>query len=614
MCEVAIHGRSAPLDGTVSRIDPKSHVVTSFAVGPGPSSLLASDGAIWVAESYGAGVARIDPATNDVVRRITVGGGPQSLASIAGRIWLSTRETAAVHRGGTLRLFDWRDRDSLDVGEAGSPTSWSLFAVSADGLVGFKRVGGLDGGTPVPDLATSLPTPTDGGRTYTFQLQRGIRYPNGDPVRASDLRRALERNFRFGSYGIDFYGGIVDAEECSKARCDLSRGVVADDRTGTVTLHLRKRDPEFMYKLALPLADLVPREAPMTKPARLGVPGTGPYMIKSYADSRVVLVRNPYFRQWSGAAQPRGYPDRIELTYDSEFGKQLTAVEQGKADLMQSLPASRLNEIETRYAAQVHVFGRAQTAAIFLNTREPPFNNLAARQAFNYAIDRSKIVAAYGGVDGAVATCQIVPAGMPGYRPYCPYTHSPTAHGIWTGPDLTRARELVAASGTKGQRVVLWTRTKAFLVAVGKEAVATLNRLGYRASLKLVGGEGYWGEVGDSRNHVQAGFDAWSEDYPAASNFLTLFTCGAFLPASAYNGNFPEICDPSIERAVNKAVSQQTSDAHQETWAAVDHLVTDLAPWVPLVNPREAVVVSRRVGNVQANTEWGVLIDQLWVK
>ena len=97
------------LDGTVWRIDPTSDVVTTvITVGPGPSSVLASDGAIWVADSYGGEVVRIDPATNRIIATITVGSGPQSLASIDGRIWLSARETAAVHRGGTLRLcFDF---------------------------------------------------------------------------------------------------------------------------------------------------------------------------------------------------------------------------------------------------------------------------------------------------------------------------------------------------------------------------------------------------------------------------------------------------------------------------------------------------------------------------
>ncbi len=331
----------------------------------------------------------------------------------------------------------------------------------------------------------------------------------------------------------------------------------------------------------------------------------------------MVLVRNPRFRQWSAAAQPAGYPDRIELTLDSHFGKQLTAVEQGKADLMQSLPASRLTEINTRYAAQVHVFGRAQTAAIFLNTREPPFNNLKARQALSYAIDRSKVVAAYGGVEGAAVTCQILPAGMPGYRPYCPFTRNSTASGTWTGPDLARARRLVAASGTQGQRVVLWTRSRPFLAATGQEAVAALNRIGYRASLKLVASDDYFFQISDSRNHVQAGFIAWSQDYPAASNFFMLFTCRAFLPGTVDNNNAPELCNRRVDRAVDHALAQQTSaerSASNTSWAAADRIVTDLAAWVPVVNPRDAVIVSRRVGNVQATTQWGVLLDQLWVK
>ncbi len=54
----------------------------------------------------------------------------------------------------------------------------------------------------------------------------------------------------------------------------------------TVTVHLRAPDSEFLYKLAIPFADLVPRGVPMTKPAPLGVPGTGPYMIHSQAHSR----------------------------------------------------------------------------------------------------------------------------------------------------------------------------------------------------------------------------------------------------------------------------------------------------------------------------------------
>ena len=447
------------LDGTVSRVNPNSNVVTTFPVGPGPSSVLASDHSIWVADSYGARIVRIDPATSHILSRIPVGSGPQSLAAIGGRVWLSTRDTATVHRGGTLRLlnFDYGP-STLDPALSYVGLHWSELSVTGDGLVGLKRVGGVDGGTLVPDLATSLPEPTDGGRTYAFHLRRGIRYSNGDPVRASDVRRALERDFRVDSHGAGFYSALVGAAACSKERCDLSRGVITDDRTGSVTLQLRQPDPEFFYKLTLAYADPVPPEVSMTKGSRLGLPGTGPYVIQSFRHSQIVFVRNPHFRQWSAAAQPDGYPDRIVSTYHNSLDAQLNAVEHGTADLMVSgFPSSRLDEIETRYAAQVHVFPTSSTWGMFLNTRVPPFNNLAARQAVSFAIDRSKAVAGFGGVSGAAATCQILPVGTPGYRPYCPYTRNPTGKSVWTGPDLARALRLVAASGTRGQKVVFWT-------------------------------------------------------------------------------------------------------------------------------------------------------------
>ena len=165
---------------------------------PARRRCIASDGAIWVADSYGGRIVRIDPATRTVVRTIAVGSGPQSLASLDGRVWLSARETASVHRGGTLRMFELRSPPTRSTRETAMARDWSVSSISGDGLIGFKRVGGVDGGTLVPDLATSRPAPTNEGRTYTFQLRPGIRYSNGEPLRASDVRRALERMFRFG--------------------------------------------------------------------------------------------------------------------------------------------------------------------------------------------------------------------------------------------------------------------------------------------------------------------------------------------------------------------------------------------------------------------------------
>src|SRR6185436_648230 len=147
--------------------------------------------------------------------------------------------------------------------------------------------------TVVPDLATALPVVQDGRRTYVFKLRNGIRYSNGASVKASDLRHAIERGYR-EQRGFTGIAEITGASKCTKDACDLSRGIVADDDSRTITIHLDKPDPDFLFKLALPFGSFIPPGSPPIAKAKAPLAGTGPYLIKSYAPNRkLVLVRNP---------------------------------------------------------------------------------------------------------------------------------------------------------------------------------------------------------------------------------------------------------------------------------------------------------------------------------
>ena len=125
-----------------------------------------------------------------------------------------------------------------------------------DGLVTFKRVGGSDGATLVPDLATTIPTPTDGGRTYTFQVRRGIHYSNGALVRPADFRRAIERSVALRKRGPrrGFYFSASRATAVPEDAETLRplKGIVTDPASNTSPSTSTAPDPDFLEQLALP--------------------------------------------------------------------------------------------------------------------------------------------------------------------------------------------------------------------------------------------------------------------------------------------------------------------------------------------------------------------------
>jgi YVTN family beta-propeller protein len=597
------------LDGTVSRVDPKtSSVAAVIRTAVGPHDIAVESQTVWVANDAGASLTRIDAATDRVVKTVRLGNRPEGLAVADGSVLVSVRALGVTHRGGTLRVYSGRrGLQTIDPSISYESYSFAIPSLTSDGLVAFKHVGGSDGSTLVPDLASSLPLPTDEGKTYNFELRSGIRYSTGRVVRAEDFRRAIERVFRLSSPARGYYTGILGGARCEKAAqtCDLSKGIVVDAAARSVTFRLTEPDPDFLYKLTLPFANPVPPGIPNHDVGTRPVPGTGPYKIARYVPKReLVFVRNPFLREWSQAARPAGYPDRIVWRLDVKADAGTRAVEEGRADVAYDfVPPELLTEVTTQYASQLHMDRVPGTYFYLLNARVRPFNDVRVRRALNYAVDRDAMIEA-AGAGVAQPTCQVLPPNFPGYRAYCPYTANPSASGRWVAPDLDRARRLVAASGTKAERVQVWATDK----AEGEYVVALLRRLGYRTRLRtIVPYDKYTATLFDPRNFdtFQIAQLRWFHDYPAASGFISsaIFDCSYF-------------CDRRIDREIARARALQATDAQAANalWARIDRELTDQAPWLFLYNPKQADFVSGRVGNFRYNLRYGILLDQLWVK
>jgi YVTN family beta-propeller protein len=623
-------------DGTLSRIDAQSNSVTAvIPVGQGPRDVAVRGRRVWVSDEYGNAIAQIDPVKLAVVNTINTNSAPLGLALAGDRLWFATDgDSAAAHRGGVLDAVAsgtygpiGGDSPTIDPGSAYNPYIWRLLVMTSDGLVGYRRQGGVAGNELVPDLAVALPAPTDKGLTYTFHIRSGIRYSNGVLLRASDFRRGLQRAFKVGGGPIGDLSLIVGSGRCEAhpRTCDLSRGIVADDSMNTVTIHLTRPDPDLFAQLTLPAAYPVPPGTRVHLPART-VPGTGPYEISSYspdlskspqAHGQLVLTRNPYFRQWSAAAQPAGFPNRIVIRTHYSQAQQVTAVEQGRADMTwDPPPPSDLTALSQSFPSQLHQGPARQTSYVWLGVRSAPFDNVLARRAFNYAVDRGALGQLGLGVDGAGgrSTCQLLPPDFPGYVPYCPYTEEPSASGRWLAPDLARAQALVRKSGTQGARVTL-LQPSFVPRRFGQTLVATLHAIGYRARLRDVSPTTVFGSPPSFFLRFQAGVIGWYADYIAPAQVIPdLVECS--VRAGPNFGNFGHFCDPSIDAKISKALNEESVNpglASQE-WTAIDREIVDLAVDVPLDNQLNSDFVARRVGDYQYNPQWGVLVDQLWVR
>jgi YVTN family beta-propeller protein len=605
------------LDLTVYRLDPATGKVTDvIGVGDGPSAIAAAGDGVWVSDEFDATLDRIDPHTKRVTRIVSVGSTPRGIVAAGSGVWVAAQPFAAAsHRGGTLTEVS-SDLPQLDPAHDLDLASPALAAVY-DGLVAFRKAAGPQGNTLVPDLAVVLPRPADGGKTYTFTLRRGIRYSSGTPVRASDFRRGIQRQLSFGDVPA-YYEGILGAPACNQhaKRCDLAAGIITDDAAGTVTFHLGQADPDFLDKLALLMATPAPPGAAGHLMDRAPfLPGTGPYMISRYRPgASVTLVRNPYFRQWSYAAQPAGYPNVIRIEQMADGRQQQSAVAAGRADLMDiSFSGQLYRPLAVRYPTRVHPGLKRITTFLFLNTRQPPFTSLKARQALNYAIDRARIIQLLhlDSPGQATPTCQVLPTGYPSYQPYCPYTAGPD-DGAWHGPDMKKARQLAQESGTTQVPVTVWNDQTDFGTSAGAYLAGLLRQLGYRATVRDVSQDQYHAALYSASHKVQLGLAGWIPDIPAASDFiLPVLTCGSY-------ANLAGFCDHHVDQLASQAQAAQQTDpaAARKLWASIDRIVTDQAAWVPVFNKSgTAFFVSARVGNYQESGVYiGPLLDQIWVR
>ena len=555
-----------------------------------------------------------------------------TLTAAAGALVSATASVAAnssnnaftyqkAHAGGTLKLLASTAGGTLDPQVNYTLQYWQLYQATYDGLVTFRKVSGAHSFDIVPDLATAMPKVSNAGKTYTFTLRKGIKFSNGALVTVKDVQASMQRLFKVSNPNAGtWYNSLVGSAACLKtpATCALSGGVVVNAATNTVTFNLVAPDPEFLDQLAVPFGAVLPANAPAKDAGTTPIPGTGAYAFSKYDPNRqLTMMRNKYFKVWSAAAQPQGYPNEIDMVFGSTVESEVTAVVNGQGDwVFDPLPSDRLSELSTKYASQLHVNPLTAVWYLPMNTHLAPFNNLLAREAINYAIDKNAAVKLFGGTQLAQPVCTILPPGFPGHQDFCAFQKGTSSN--YVGPDLAKAKSLVAKSGTKGMAVGIVVTNDTVNMAVGQYVQSVLNSIGYKATLKPLSANIQFNYIQNTKNKVQISLTQWYQDYPAASDFLkVLLSCSAFHPGSDNSINIAGFCNKAIDAKMAQAetLSITNPPAANVLWGQVDkQIMTTGAPWVPLFTPKQIDFVSSHIGNYQFSRQFYMYVDQLWLK
>ena len=334
-----------------------------------------------------------------------------------------------------------------------------------------------------PDLAENLGTPSDDGRTWTYRLRAGLKFEDGRPITAQDVKYGVMRSFDRDVFplGATWMPDLLANEtgfESPYATPEKELDSVETPDARTLIFHFNGAQSDADWMMSLPYTAPVPKDAD-TKQAYTDRPvASGPYKIANYQhDTALSLVRN---ENWDPATDPNrpAYPDRFqfELNADSTAANARLIKGDGNDAFAVPLGATQAMTVEQTQSPAVKprfVNGPGPCVDyVTMNTQR--LKDSDVRHAIALAIDRQSIQATYGGDVSGTVVDSVIPPDVPGYVApnlgLAPTGDPDSAKKLLAGKSLPPLH--VAVSSTPGTADAKKTaQLEANLKAVGFEVV-----------------------------------------------------------------------------------------------------------------------------------------------
>lgn len=472
---------------------------------------------------------------------------------------------AAAQANKTLKVVAHADVKILD------PSFTTAYITRNFGYMVYDMPFGLDEkGVPRPQMVDKYTTSKD-GKLWTFTLRPDLKFADGSAVTSADVVASMQR-----WTGKDSIGRAMTAISAGEWKA-------VDAKTFTLTL----KEPFGMVLEGMSKPSGFP---PVVMPERLAklpttsplteVMGSGPFMLKRdewVPGNKMVFVKNPHYvpRNEPPSALAGGKKsafDRVEWFYLPDANSAVAALKKGEVDLIEQVPPDYITPLRADPNVKLGAAGSWQGWMV-MNQLHPPFNNPKVRQAVLKAVNQEKFMAAMGyPLDMRVTNCSTF---------FICGSANETFAGAepWRQSDLAKAKELLAASGYKGEKVVLLLPTDiTYLNAEGLMAAQTLKSLGMNVDVQSAD----WASIGARRAKrdapdaggwnmyvtVAGGFDA---DSPITNAYLSA-SCGTSLPGWPCDKQLDELRTAWLKET-NPAKRKQALDAfHARAFEALPYI------------------------------------------
>lgn len=489
-------------------------------------------------------------------------------------------DDATVVVGTTASFPDYLD-PALSLSIEGWSAMWNTYVP----LLTYRHAPGRAGTQLTPGLARALPKVSGGGRTYTLRLRPDLRYSDGAPILASDFTHSVERLLTLNSGGTPLFEGVVGVPRFLRTNKGGIPGIHTDDRTGRIAIHLREPDGAFAYALATLYAAPLPSDTPDEDLSAQPPPASGPYeIVASHPGRGWEYARNPEWAKIDRPAMPRlpsGHFARIVMRVMRNPATQVHEVESGEADWMVNPPPpDQLAALRGRFGGtQLLITPLVSNFYFWMNTREPPFDDVLVRRAVNYAVDPAALDRIYGGMMSPLQ--QVLPAGMPGHRTIRPYPH-----------DMAKAKKLIAKADPRRREVTVWAENYPDNLEAAEYYEGVLRELGLDPTLKVLSPTNYFTVIGDaSTPDLDTGWGNWLLEYPHPDSYFEPQLTQAGIRATNTT-NWSRFVDPSLEKRLAR-LRRRPFGPHQEAaYAHLDRDVMRRAPWAPFGSLRSATFVA----------------------